>query len=215
MKLFVIILLLTGKIFSQQNANFKIPTIDSYAETFDKSVFSKGDDGHWEKIVRSGDTISVYHSQNSYEESKNGLTLKLCGQSDSGEIFSYEYSENKMFAIYKEFYANGNIKRKGLLYCCQFHFGTWYHFNENAKLVKSENTDLGYKFTFQDVFKYCSDNQIRLDKSTLITKNKKPGRKKYWTIVYWVNPETNGISKINAKTGRATNREQKAVPIAE
>ena len=66
------------------------------------------------------------------------------------------------------FYKNNNIKMKGLFFNSLgsrgFQKGTWYEFDEQGKLIKEIDYDKFYKFTFEDILKFCEREKIKISK---------------------------------------------------
>jgi hypothetical protein len=75
------------------------------------------------------------------------------------------YYPNSYFCVFKEYYSNGNIKRKGTM-CVQEGFakGIWYEFDEFGKLIEETDYDKPFEFTFEDVVEFCKKNDIRVEK---------------------------------------------------
>ncbi len=86
--------------------------------------------------------------------------------------FSYKFTpDNSLFKIVKVYHLNRNIQSKGLtlnLPWTTFPKGTWYEFNENGKLIKEIDYDKPYKFTFEDILKFCEKEGIPLTKGPVL-----------------------------------------------
>lgn len=68
----------------------------------------------------------------------------------------------------KVYYFNGNIKEKDLeINKGNFFYGNY--FNESDTLIKVENSDLQYKFTFKDLLAFLELEEIPLKKGSAIS----------------------------------------------
>jgi hypothetical protein len=73
--------------------------------------------------------------------------------------------KNSYFKLVKYFYPNGNIKEKGLVInSSNFKKGYWYYFSESGILIKEEDNDLGFTFTFENLLVYLNNEKIPLTK---------------------------------------------------
>lgn len=183
--------------YSQNNDKMKLPEINKDFEKFNVNVFSKDTSGIERvksKVSMTTDTVFVNVTASRYEERdrKNKLLSYYfrSEEDETAKISGYDYSVNPLIATYKEFFQNGNIHLKGLYCWFGFKIGIWYTFDESGNLINQENTDLGYEFTYEDVFNYCRQNNISLDKEdkfrTHITKGKSRQGMLSWFISFTV-----------------------------
>jgi YD repeat-containing protein len=93
----------------------------------------------------------------------NGIVKKFATQGEEGFYCSIYYPDS-YFCELKIYYANGNIKEKGLAYVQGFQKGIWYEFDESGKLIRETDYDKPFKFTFEDIVKFCEKNNIKLAK---------------------------------------------------
>ncbi|KAF2515036.1 hypothetical protein EYY60_02980 [Flavobacterium zhairuonense] len=156
------------------------------------------------------EVIYITKTDNSYSaRDKDGKTLLYYSKSAQiGSAFSgYDYSENPLIGLYKEFYPNNSIKTKGVYCWFGFKIGKWYNYDENGDLVSTEDFDNGFKYNVNQVFSYCQKNGISLEKKesgykTTISKYKSnTDNKNYWIIRYpnydkqvYINFEMDGIN---------------------
>ncbi|HMC83923.1 MAG TPA: hypothetical protein VKI61_00290 [Chitinophagaceae bacterium] len=71
--------------------------------------------------------------------------------------------KNSYFIIIKQYYKNGGIKEKGVLFNSGFFkAGNWYRYNEKGELVNEENNDKGFEFDFNKVYEYLRTQHIDL-----------------------------------------------------
>jgi len=167
----------------------KLPEITKDKEVFDRwDVFIEGNEKGI-KIVQNGnkaDTLYTTTSSTNYLEARKdeGYFFIIYKKRDSS-IYVIDYWQNPFFAVYKEFYPNGNIKTKGIHCYFGFDIGEWYHFDENGTFVSSENKDEGY-CSYKKVFLFCQKQDIPLKRSTSNTLDihKVEEDKKIWKIGY-------------------------------
>src|SRR5690554_359197 len=199
--------------YSQNNNKMKLPEINKDFEKFDVSVFSKNT-SNIEKVeskgLKTSDTVFVNVTASRYEiRDTNNRLLSYYFRGEESEIAKisgYDYSNNPLIAVYKEFFYNGNIHLKGLYCWFGFKIGTWYTFDMKGDLITQEDTDLGYEFTYEDVFDYCRQNNISLNKEekfrTHISKGKSPQGILSWYISFTVfEKQKVMIYELNGKNG--------------
>lgn len=56
--------------------------------------------------------------------------------------------------VFRSFHLNGKLKIKGLRYPNRFGKGIWREYDEEGNLIKEENYDEGYEYSFEDVVKF-------------------------------------------------------------
>jgi len=109
---------------------------------------------------------------------------------ESGDASAY-YSEitapNSLFTSYREFYANGNIKLRGINGPNQLgEYGTWYEYDKLGQIIKQTDYDKPFIYTWADIEKFCKENDIDLHQETTIfnrTNDSVPNGL-YWEINY-------------------------------
>jgi hypothetical protein len=228
MKYYLGMLLLISFSYScnaQKKNIIKNPEISSKYEFFDKKLFSS----ILSNQQRTTDSTIVYISSNEYsyqEKDSFRNTLQYYssgagGDGGDGEISGFDYSVNKIVGIYKEFYASGGIKTKGIYCWFGFKIGLWYYYDTEGNVTTIENCDKGFSFTTDDVFLYCMNNNISLEKietgpRTTISKYTDSENKSYWYIHY---PDTEKPIYINiqidAITGHVINKTEHPFPRFE
>jgi hypothetical protein len=125
---------------------------------------------------------------------------------------------NSYFTLIKKFYANGNIKAKGLIFNSgDFRYGVWYYFDEQGKLTKEEDNDAAYNFSFNKLYDYLMQRHISFTPGQLqggynnsITKKTDAGGPKW--IVEWLKdsskmPNTLEVLTIDGITGKVLHTE--------
>ncbi|MGV0925395.1 hypothetical protein [Empedobacter tilapiae] len=199
MKNLIILLMLNIMLACQsQNINTMEPTVDNKFETFDKILLQK---------LEKKNHISEYDSNNNYIELL--LTIKT---------ITYRFTlKDSYFQKVKVYNRNGNILAKGLtlnLPWSTFRKGIWYDFDEKGKLIKETNYDEPYKFTFEDILKFCEKENIRVDKGpilqstgfhTTIYRDVENGQP-WWEIKRLKTPDTLEIIKLDGITGEVLSR---------
>jgi antitoxin component YwqK of YwqJK toxin-antitoxin module len=80
-----------------------------------------------------------------------------------------EHYNNSYFNVNKFYYKNNKIKLKGVIVNNGTALiGTWYEFDEKGNLIKEIDYDKNYKFTFEDILKFCERENIRVDKGPIL-----------------------------------------------
>lgn len=183
-----------------------IPKVTSEFEKFDSSHFKKIEFRDWGE---------------GYDTLQNG-TFIVMRQDYMGKGY-YEFRKNQYFSISKVYYANGNIKKKGLcfIYSGIFEKGVWYNFDEAGNLTDSIDYDEPYKFTFEQVLDFSRKEGIKFRKFDV--EYKPSGFEKYnelhryfhnyykkhvWVVTRW-NQERLQMESIflDARTGEVIERE--------
>ena len=99
-----------------------------------------------------------------YEYLKNNetSTIFMGGRKTYG-YWVWKFFNDSYFAINKLYYPNGNIKEKGWHFNKEtidgFKKGVWYYFDESGKLIKEIDHDEPFKFTAEDVFRFCRQDE--------------------------------------------------------
>jgi hypothetical protein len=118
---------------------------------------------------------------------ENNIAVEEFGYEGRG-YFRKETSKNSLFTIYKEFYFNGFLKKKGQSYkygSCQL--GIWYEYDEKGNLLSTIDTDKPFVITFEDIVIFCKKNKanIETDSYTNISRNNdEVTNASTWTIRY-------------------------------
>ena len=215
--LFIFALLLTLNI-NAQNSNInkeeimktimKIPEINAEYEVFDeKTWFSKKPRGEVKTRVVGKDTLRGFATTRSYEENDEKGQRRKYFSKGSSRISESDYTTNPIIGIHKKFYLNGGLELKGLSCCFGFAMGLWYYYDEQGNLIRTKNYDEGFEFTAEDIFAYCLDNNISLEKKeealrTRIRKYTDAKNKSSWFIHY--NDYTKRkeiVIRLDGKTG--------------
>ncbi|MCV9931743.1 hypothetical protein OIU80_05560 [Flavobacterium sp. LS1R47] len=166
--------------------------------------------------TNKNEAIYISKTDNSYNvRNKDGKTVVYYSKgSEVGSAFSgYDYSENPIIGVYKEFYPNNNIKIKGIYCWFGFKIGKWYNYSDNGDLISTEDFDNGFIYSMDQVFSYCQENGISLEKkesgyTTTISKYKSVSdNKNYWVIRYpnyekqvYINIQIDGLNGNIVKT---------------
>ncbi|MGV0919286.1 hypothetical protein ACTS94_02690 [Empedobacter falsenii] len=200
----IIFLVLLNTMFACQSQNIKImtPAVDNKFEIYKTPIF--------DKIIEESNLIKRGYVDNKYiEVYSNKIIL--------------ETSKDLYFSTYKEYFTNNNIKLKGLRYNNNnnnnirdpFRKGIWYEFDENEKLIKETNYDEPYKFTFEDILKFCEKEKIPIDKGPIlqstgyhitIRRGVVDDGKPWWEIKWLKTPDTIETIKLNGETGEILSR---------
>ncbi len=120
-----------------------MPIVTKDFETFDSL--------NYEKLKVKSSDINEFLNDGTFVE-----TLKAKGGDWYNETPPHSY-----FSLTKIYYDNGNIKKKGLEFnWVGFQKGVWYEFNEQGKLIKEIDYDRPFKFTWEDVLRFCEKEKI-------------------------------------------------------
>lgn len=209
----------TSKTIVNDTNIFKIPEINNQTETFDDSLFispsGKKDDS----------TIVRVSKENYIEVDTNNKKNIRCHffKNDDGEVAGYDSRKTPFFRIYKLFYANGNIKHKGISCLFGFRLGIWYYYNEDGTLQYEKNWEERFDFTAEDLFDYCRKNGISLEQKfdgfqTRISRSSEPkseyNNEKIWIIVF---PDLKNITEIaltlSGNDGKVLNRIERRLAL--
>ena len=79
--------------------------------------------------------------------------LKHFGIGPSSGFTEWRHPANKFYQIYKSYYPNLNLERKGLVIDDQLDIGIWEYYDEQGNLVKKVNEDEKFgKFDYNRLF---------------------------------------------------------------
>lgn len=127
------------------------------------------------------------------------------------------WAPDSYFIIIKQFYENKNIKEKGVIFNSgYFKIGIWYYFNESNQLIKEENCDLDFTFSFQELFDHLQKNNIPVTKGhielysghhTSITK-RIDSNKSMWIVNWLKEPQLEEEIYINGNNGSEIKTEE-------
>lgn len=124
-----------------------LPTVDNKFEKFDSDK------------IESSDVLREFLPNGNYVE---------INIANSGKYYSETFKDS-YYMISKSYYPNGNIKSKGIGFNGDgFQISTWYEFDEKGKLIKEIDYDKPYKFTFEDILKFCEKEGISLTKGPVL-----------------------------------------------
>ena len=109
------------------------------------------------------DTVLKINTGNIFIINKKGDTIK-----------NYDYEPNEKggyillehvppyLRVEKYYYSNGNIRSKNIGSWLGFTIGKSYVFDENGVVKEMVDHDIGYKFVFDDVVKFCNKHKVSL-----------------------------------------------------
>lgn len=201
---------------SQKKNIMSIPIIDNSSESFNYEILSETNK-------------SSFKGENYYKtQSKNRLVVKdrtgeelinyTKGNNEDSGFSGYDYSENSIIGVFKQFYPNNTIKTKGVFCWFGFKIAKWYNYDENGNLISTDDFDRGFDFTYEDVFEYCKINNISLEKKeenrTEIRKYVSPNEEEsFWGIRYRSKEKGVYINiRLDGKTGTEIARTESTLP---
>lgn len=195
MKLFGVIILFLAhySCTSQNKKNMDLPAVTKQFEKID--IGSLGNlEERTPRVI--GDGLVVV-----YQKESDGVIAKI-------------FSSSSNFILIKKFYENGNIQEKGLVFNSGFFKkGFWYYYNKEGELLRQENHDEGYKYTFEDLYKFLTRLKIPLTKGritqdfhTKIFREIEGGRR-VWYVHWLIKADKIEIITIDGKSGQILHKE--------
>ncbi|OCA80077.1 hypothetical protein BBH99_16800 [Chryseobacterium contaminans] len=175
-----------------------MPKIDNKFEKFDQD--------HYNKIYKK----DIYLA---YDKLSDGTYIEM---DQSKNMKSYvETPLNSYYRITKIYYTNGNIKSKGLSSNTgYFQKDIWYEFDEQGNLIKETDYDKPFKFTFEDILKFCEKENIEIKKGPIsqsgwhnIISRKIETDKPIWKIERLKRSDLVEIITLDGITGKVIKRE--------
>lgn len=138
-----------------------------------------------------------------------------------GEGEEIEYVEEivppppAIFAIYKNYYASGQLAETGQYYPRDFTKGIWFTYDENGNLVKEINYDAPYVFDFESLLafivtynKKSKDSTIYLDRATTVITRGESKEGPFWYITWQYEPEYRARLTLSGITGEVVHQEK-------
>jgi hypothetical protein len=135
---------------------------------------------------------------------------------DEGQNYwAMSFPKDSYFSTYRSFDSNGSLRAKGWAFDGEpkitgFKKGTWHYFDQSGKLTETIDHDATFKFTFEDVVRFCESHNIVLSKGyskfrrrTLIQKELKyfDCKNPVWKITHYPNDKEYVIIVIDSVTG--------------
>lgn len=175
-------------------------------------------------VTKDFETFNNYQ----YENRKDKNSLYMMEFDEKGGYFNidktgesrYFYTpKDSFFSLVKIYYKNGYIKHKGIglnvaAWGCKF--GTWYEFDEQGKLIKEIDYDKDYKFTFEDILKFCEREKIKIDKgpvlqstgfhTSILRNHSVINQESTWTIEWLKDSGIIQTIKLDGTTGKVLSR---------
>ncbi len=198
LSLIICILLFNFKLSSptiQINPIMNIPTLTSEFERFDLSKFDRKVEIN--KISKPG---GIYIES---EKLDDGYTERI-------------YQENSCFFILKNYYANCNIKEKGVLFNSgYFKIGNWYSFSAGGQLAKTYNDENIFTFNFEKLYDFITKERIGLSFGfihdytgfhTVIQKKIDINNNPLWVINWQKEPQIIEEISISGSSGKVLSR---------
>lgn len=174
-------------------------------------------------VTKDFETFDNYRYENRKDKNtsvlreflQDGTYIELDGLGDIKQ--SWETPKDSYFKISKYYYKNKNIKNKGLGFNSGgFPKGIWYEFDEQGNLIKEIDYDKYYKFTFEDILKFCEREKIKVDKGPILQSTgfhtdilreySSISNQATWTIEWLKETDTIQTIKIDGTTGQVLSR---------
>ena len=189
----------------KSNKKIMIPKINENFEIFDFYFFEKNK-------ITIGD-LDMFKSESVYKTLDNGTFIEIIKSNN------YCYSEtplNSFFMISKTYFLNGNIQSKALSFNWSgFLKGLRYEFDESGKLIKETDYDKPYKFTFEEIVKFCENEKIPLQKGPIlqstgyhtVIRRDFNANSSWWQIEWLKKPNVIEIITLDGNTGKVLKRQ--------
>jgi len=162
-----------------------------------------------------------YKSYNGYVldqyDSKNEKVKEIKIPFDKSLIIEVKEKIDEYFDYNETYFGNGNIRSKTISSSLGFEIDKKYYFDEKGKTTEITDTDKGYSFTYEDVFRFCIENKIPLKTEGFplkIMKTTLQDETKAWVIEY-PNSEIQKIEVyiLNATSGELINKDLRDWPV--
>lgn len=184
---------------------------DVFLSPNDTVIAKKTDEGNESEKLFVNYSRSYYGGKNYEVNDQNQNRIAYLNELSDGSYSGLDYTQNPVMGISREFYPNGSIKSKGIICWFGFNLGFWYYFDEDGKIIKTINHDEGFNFTYEQIFRFCEERNIPLDKKysgfrTKIWKQIISNSVKYWHIEFPIienfNDQDFKISKEDLESGK-------------
>jgi antitoxin component YwqK of YwqJK toxin-antitoxin module len=190
------------QIITTQNKTNMEPIVTKDFEKFDSNRYEK---------------LKAKDKFNTTEFLPDGTYIEM-DEGNYGKSYS-EIKPNSYFKLSKGFYSNGNIKLKGVSFnWFAFQKGIWYEFDEQGKLIKEIDYDKNYKFTFEDILKFCEKEKIEVKKgpilqstgfhTTIRREYSETTKKATWTIEHLKTFDIKETIALDGTTGAVLSRRE-------
>lgn len=175
-------------------------------------------------ITKDFETFDNYR----YENRKDKTSLVLTEfDANEGLLMIVKLEESRFFLTLKEsyftvvklYYKTGFIKSKGLGFNANaigFKKGVWYEFDEQGKLIKEIDYDKDYKFTFEEILKFCESEKIVVKTgpilqstgfhTSILRNHSATSNESTWTIKWLKDASTIQTIKLDGTTGKVLSR---------
>lgn len=106
-----------------------------------------------------------YYTSYSYEEYYDNGLLKLTIYGDQKYGFTQYMSldTTNYISMYKSFYPDGRIEKKGIKCDLGFHIGKWYKYDEYGNMIEEIDSQEGCIFTFDQLREAVKKEGVLLD----------------------------------------------------
>lgn len=196
--LFLLILLVNISCNAQKN-KLMIPEIDNKFEKFDSIKYSY---------------LHTKNPHNTNEVQSDGSYVEMIKLKESRYFYT---PKDSYFTLVKLYHNNLNIKKKGVginTGAFTFKLGIWYEFDEQGNLIKETDYDKPFKFTFEDILKFCEKENIEIKKGPIsqsgwhnIISRKIETDKPIWKIERLKRSDLVEIITLDGITGKVIKRE--------
>lgn len=103
-------------------------------------------------------------------DSANNLLRKVSISQPGDELIRITEKIDEIFNYCEYYYPNGTMRGKEIVSFLRFSIGMLYVFDENGVLIRKEDTDDGYTFTYEDVLLFCKEKGMSIENISGINK---------------------------------------------
>ena len=137
-------------------------------------------------------------------ELNNNIQVKEIAYGD-GSFYQSVKKENAIFQYIYIYHSNGRLKLEGKSFIKQFDIGIWKEYDKQGNLIKEEDLDKPFTYSWEDVKKYLKAHHVDDIKKDVIDISRwSDDKEATWTLEF--NGKYKGIKgrlviTLNGKTG--------------
>lgn len=136
----------------------------------------------------------------------------------AAELFVERIEHKDGFNELISYYNNGNIHQYNKFFSIELEVGIWKYYDEQGNLTKTEDKDLGYKFTLNDVIAFGKKNNVDFHQDGDLQRGFSSRFKKNVWTVSWIEDLPAGdrvehVCILDGDNGAVLERQKRAAPI--
>ncbi len=160
-----------------------------------------------EKVGSSGSSKPPYYQ---YEAYLKDIYIYIYGSIKSGFGKTIKLKPEDDFRYGFSYYPSGELKGYGIEYPNSFKKGVWYDYDIDGKIIKDENYDAPYEFSWEDVKEFLRKENIKKENLKNIYRGALDGVHG-WEIIYtpkeFQNSNQVKVLTLDPKTGAVVKTE--------